>query len=551
MKKMKKMNNAIIDESSESTEFNTSTYIKKNAGSYIIYIFFNFIFLILSLVIPYYLSLCVDEILKQEGWNTVIAMLGKFFVLAVVECVVFLLISEWNIKLSNIVAFQIEFDTLRYIKFVKYKALRKFDNVYLTQRINNDAVMIGDYLVEKIPVFVKNIVLILFLVPIMFYMYVPMGIFLVIFIVVFYGVYFGTKNILYKRNHEMLEAQSKFFSMIDNQIFNMLVIKINAWYKEKDKEFVSAVNNFFEKSMKYLRIDFSLTAFNEFLSRIAYAGSILILGWAVAHGSVSVGILTTVFMYIEMILSKIKDLTEIGKYRESYRVAVNRMENIFQLEQEENGEELLTKIDTISVNQLAVRDDKNFIFKGKDVELKKGNIYLLYGENGTGKSTFIETLTGVLEAAEGNILYNGVDISKLNMYEIRRKLVAITEQEPMLQDGTIRENLLYGLNREKEEIEDETGLLEFVKRKPEGMNTYVSNRNTNLSGGEKQKIAVCRSMLKGADILILDEPTSAMDDISVKRIVEKLKSFKEDHIIIVISHDSRLKDIADDIIHFK
>lgn len=551
MKKMKKMNNAIIDESSESTEFNTSTYIKKNAGSYIIYIFFNFIFLILSLVIPYYLSLCVDEILKQEGWNTVIAMLGKFFVLAVVECVVFLLISEWNIKLSNIVAFQIEFDTLRYIKFVKYKALRKFDNVYLTQRINNDAVMIGDYLVEKIPVFVKNIVLILFLVPIMFYMYVPMGIFLVIFIVVFYGVYFGTKNILYKRNHEMLEAQSKFFSMIDNQIFNMLVIKINAWYKEKDKEFVSAVNNFFEKSMKYLRIDFSLTAFNEFLSRIAYAGSILILGWAVAHGSVSVGILTTVFMYIEMILSKIKDLTEIGKYRESYRVAVNRMENIFQLEQEENGEELLTKIDTISVNQLAVRDDKNFIFKGKDVELKKGNIYLLYGENGTGKSTFIETLTGVLEAAEGNILYNGVDISKLNMYEIRRKLVAITEQEPMLQDGTIRENLLYGLNREKEEIEDETGLLEFVKRKPEGMNTYVSNRNTNLSGGEKQKIAVCRSMLKGADILILDEPTSAMDDISVKRIVEKIKSFKEDHIIIVISHDSRLKDIADDIIHFK
>lgn len=548
---MKKMNNAIIDESSESTEFNTSTYIKKNAGSYIIYIFFNFIFLILSLVIPYYLSLCVDEILKQEGWNTVIAMLGKFFVLAVVECVVFLLISEWNIKLSNIVAFQIEFDTLRYIKFVKYKALRKFDNVYLTQRINNDAVMIGDYLVEKIPVFVKNIVLILFLVPIMFYMYVPMGIFLVIFIVVFYGVYFGTKNILYKRNHEMLEAQSKFFSMIDNQIFNMLVIKINAWYKEKDKEFVSAVNNFFEKSMKYLRIDFSLTAFNEFLSRIAYAGSILILGWAVAHGSVSVGILTTVFMYIEMILSKIKDLTEIGKYRESYRVAVNRMENIFQLEQEENGEELLTKIDTISVNQLAVRDDKNFIFKGKDVELKKGNIYLLYGENGTGKSTFIETLTGVLEAAEGNILYNGVDISKLNMYEIRRKLVAITEQEPMLQDGTIRENLLYGLNREKEEIEDETGLLEFVKRKPEGMNTYVSNRNTNLSGGEKQKIAVCRSMLKGADILILDEPTSAMDDISVKRIVEKIKSFKEDHIIIVISHDSRLKDIADDIIHFK
>ena len=379
-------------------------------------------------------------------------MLGKFFVLAVVECVVFLLISEWNIKLSNIVAFQIEFDTLRYIKFVKYKALRKFDNVYLTQRINNDAVMIGDYLVEKIPVFVKNIVLILFLVPIMFYMYVPMGIFLVIFIVVFYGVYFGTKNILYKRNHEMLEAQSKFFSMIDNQIFNMLVIKINAWYKEKDKEFVSAVNNFFEKSMKYLRIDFSLTAFNEFLSRIAYAGSILILGWAVAHGSVSVGILTTVFMYIEMILSKIKDLTEIGKYRESYRVAVNRMENIFQLEQEENGEELLTKIDTISVNQLAVRDDKNFIFKGKDVELKKGNIYLLYGENGTGKSTFIETLTGVLEAAEGNILYNGVDISKLNMYEIRRKLVAITEQEPMLQDGTIRENLLYGLNNNLSEF---------------------------------------------------------------------------------------------------
>ena len=349
----------------------------------------------------------------------------------------------------------------------------------------------------------------------------------------------------------MMEAQSKFFSMIDNQIFNMLVIKINAWYKEKDKEFVGAVSNFFEKSMEYFRVDFSLTAFNEFLSRIAYAGSILILGWAVAHGRVSVGILTTVFMYIEMILSKIKDLTEIGKNRESYRVAVNRMENLFQLEKEENGKEVLEEIDTVTVNQLAVRGDKNFIFRGKSAELKKGNIYLLYGENGTGKSTFIETLTGVLEAAEGKILYNGKDISELDMYEVRRNLVAITEQEPMLQDGTIRENLLYGLNSEKEKIEDEAGLLEFVKRKPGGMNTYISNRNTNLSGGEKQKIAVCRSMLKESDILILDEPTSAMDDISVKRLVEELKRFKENHIIIVISHDSRLQDIADEVIRFK
>ena len=183
--------------------------------------------------------------------------------------------------------------------------------------------------------------------------------------------------------------------------------------------------------------------------------------------------------------------------------------------------------------------------------MKKGNIYLLYGENGTGKSTFIETLTGVLEAAEGKILYNGKDISELDMYEVRRNLVAITEQEPMLQDGTIRENLLYGLNSEKEKIEDEAGLLEFVKRKPGGMNTYISNRNTNLSGGEKQKIAVCRSMLKESDILILDEPTSAMDDISVKRLVEELKRFKENHIIIVISHDSRLQDIADEVIRFK
>ncbi|NLK78044.1 MAG: hypothetical protein GX284_10135 [Clostridiales bacterium] len=73
------MNNTIIDESSESTEFYTRAYIKKNARSYVIYLFFNLMFLILSLVIPYYLSLCVDAILKEGGWNTVISMLGKFF----------------------------------------------------------------------------------------------------------------------------------------------------------------------------------------------------------------------------------------------------------------------------------------------------------------------------------------------------------------------------------------------------------------------------------------------------------------------------------------
>lgn len=358
---------------------------------------------------------------------------------------------------------------------------------------------------------------------------------------------------LYNRGKIMQEAQSNFFAMLSNQFFNMLTIKINAWYEETNSEFIKVVTSFFEKSVKFLRINLAVTSSNFLLSRIAYGCAILLLGSAVSRGSVTVGVLPTIVIYVQLILSKLQNITEFGKNRERYKVARDRISELSSLEREKNGVIELKRINSISTKDLGVKYSGNYVFLGINTTFIKGKIYLLWGENGSGKTTFINTLLGVLDAASGSILYNDQDIRKINMYTTRKKLFAVTSQESVLQNGTLYENLTYGLSNLSISVEDAECvklLLPFINKQEQGFNTMVGSKNTSLSGGEKQKIAICRSLLKNADVLIFDEPTSALDVESTEIFLSLLEKIKVDHIIIIISHDERLVSIADEIIRF-
>ena len=135
------------------------------------------------------------------------------------------------------------------------------------------------------------------------------------------------------------------------------------------------------------------------------------------------------------------------------------------------------------------------------------------------------------------------------MYMIRKKLVAVTEQEPVLLNGSVAENIFMNEVYDKEQLNfyDKICRLFNVEEIVAGdkEKNAESIQNTNFSGGEKQKISIIRTILKDAEVLIFDEPTSALDQISIENFIQIIRSVKNNKIIIIITHDHRLIEISD------
>lgn len=185
------------------------------------------------------------------------------------------------------------------------------------------------------------------------------------------------------------------------------------------------------------------------------------------------------------------------------------------------------------------------MFKDVNCYLTRGHIYILQGPNGAGKSTFIELLTGLhMGNYTGDIRYNGVSIERLDMYSLRKTAIGISEQEPnMIADSlwynvSLTDTIPCRLPEALEALSQAMGLSSFITTLAQGWQTPVNQEGVKLSGGEKQKLALLRTLLKDTDVMIFDEPTSALDKASTQAFRTYLTSIQQDKVILVITHDS-------------
>ncbi|MEQ2128490.1 ABC transporter ATP-binding protein [Caldanaerobacter subterraneus KAk] len=324
-------------------------------------------------------------------------------------------------------------------------------------------------------------------------------------------------------------------------MFNILVIKINSWYEEIDSEFLKASIPFVKSSIKFLRYDFWISNLSNLMTRLFFAIVIIVLGISLGKGTTTIGNLTTAIIYVQILIPGVASIIESGKSYQKYKVAKDRINELISMEKEHNGSKIIDDINVIECRNLTVSIGEKEIFNNVSCCFERGNIYLIMGENGTGKSTFVHTLLGIYQPKNGKILYDGIPIS-------------FTEQHPYLLEDTIYNNLVYGKkDLNKEEFMNKIRkihLLDFIESFDKKYDTEINEKSSNISGGERQRIAISRSLLKEADVFIFDEPTNALDSEGISTFMRTLTEIKRNKIIIVISHDPSLSNIADKIIKF-
>lgn len=183
--------------------------------------------------------------------------------------------------------------------------------------------------------------------------------------------------------------------------------------------------------------------------------------------------------------------------------------------------------------------------------LPKSGITALVGESGAGKSTVIKLALGLYapKSGKGKIVFDGTEV--LTLKNIRMK-TAYVPQEPLLFRGSIVENILLGnQNADREDAVEAArmaGADSFISEMEKGYDTLLTDDGKNLSGGQKQKIALARALIKNAPILLLDEITSALDKASEEKILETLRLISRSKAILMVTHDADVTGVADRVI---
>jgi ATP-binding cassette, subfamily B, bacterial len=186
------------------------------------------------------------------------------------------------------------------------------------------------------------------------------------------------------------------------------------------------------------------------------------------------------------------------------------------------------------------------VLRNITASIEPGQMVAFLGPSGTGKSTLLNLLPRFYDPTEGSVLLDGVDLRTLKLSDVRKHMALVSQGSPLF-PATIAENIAYGrpdaLLHEIREAAVESGAAEFIETLPEQYDTPIAEGGQNLSGGQRQRLAIARALVTKAPILILDEPTNALDLKHEQWVIETLQRLRRSRTIILVTH--RLETAVD------
>ena len=542
------------------SNFKLSKYLKRYSGIVVLYIFVFILLTALSVLTPILSAEAIEDITLSSYDSAIkifLVLIGVALLHYSLSSVLNFLYNKYGMRMIG----DMSLDCVAQSFKINSGSYSNHSSGQFMERIVNDPNRIVNNMVSIVD-YISSMISILAVIVYIFVLNYIIGLCILFIVLV-------SMIIDYIRIKKFSKNQKKAFDAHDN-----LVAIVNETIKsEKDiktsgleEKLHKVVNN---KTNKNIEENYKLRNNNQVIRSIKFAFqealiiATLILGIVLMEkGLVTIAIFMVIYSYrgsiksfstyfgnlseifasIKNSLGRIRELFENNEYgiEEFGNVHLDKVQGeivfkdvIFKYKDYEFKKDKKTKVTTKTLkNEMQVLDKINF-------KIQPNTTVAFVGKSGSGKSTILSLISKMLEADDGQVLIDGVDIKDLDK-DTLRKSISLVNQFPYIFDMSIKENLLLAKeNATDEEIEKaikDSYLKEFIDTLPNGIDTVVGESGIKLSGGQRQRLAIARALLRQTSIIIFDESTSSLDNFAQEHIKKCIDNLKGKSTIVIVAH---------------
>lgn len=325
---------------------------------------------------------------------------------------------------------------------------------------------------------------------------------------------------------------------------------------EKDR-FKAKNHEYYKLRMKSIKRLVVIPPITEMFGALCGVAVILWMGKVVMSGGLSFGVFILFFGSIMSIISPIKKLGNVHALIQQALAANERIYDVLDapitVQEKPNAVAIGELKNSIAIKNVDFHysEDSGIVLTDINLEVRKGEIVAIVGPTGTGKTTLVNLIPRFYDPLRGVVVMDDVDVKNVTFQSLRKQIGIVT-QESILFNDTVRANIAYGYpeasDKQIQAAAEMAFAHQFVVKMPSGYNTLIGDRGFRLSGGEKQRLAIARAILKNPPILILDEATSQLDSESERYVQEALDRLMNGRTVIAIAHRLSTIQKADKIV---
>ena len=349
---------------------------------------------------------------------------------------------------------------------------------------------------------------------------------------------------LYKIKEKILNSEELLNHYLVRGFMEMLIFRMSKQFPNEIKKTNNAKESIVSAKVKMNMIH---EAFFTIFALLVAMLDIGILFYAWKTQNLTVGSVVALIALIENAYTPIAIFNVLYVQYKLDKASYKRFEEFLGLKDDDqlrNGNAINADVGEIAIKNLSFQYGERKIIDDLSLSIKKGEKIAFVGESGSGKSTLIKILLGLLKYNQGEVRLGDMELKEICLNNLYDRVSYLSQDAPVF-DGTIKENLVFEKQVSVEQmlgVLSEVQLSHLVENLAEGLNTEIGEKGTCLSGGEKQRLALARLWFEDSELVILDEATSAMDNLTEENVMKSVMQKMKDKTVIAIAH--RLNSIA-------
>jgi ATP-binding cassette subfamily B multidrug efflux pump len=459
----------------------------------------------------------------------------------------------WVQKIGQQMTTDIRNDLFYHVTSLAVKFFDRTPVGRLITRLTSDVDALGDVFSTGAIGIVNDLFSILVIAILMFMMEWKLALILVLMMVPVTAVIVYFQQQYRKENYKSRDELSNLNSQFQENMVGIGVVQL--FRRERfNSELFRATNLRYIKAVdKTIFYDSAVSATLEWIALIAIGVVLWFGGRQVIENDLSFGTLSAFILYAQRLFDPLRQFAEKFTAIQAGLTAIERINNILNEPIEiQDLDQITAHLSTLDSDDhnwvqmgeirfenvwFAYKDD-DYVIKNLNLTIRPGEKVALVGPTGAGKSTIIRLLCRLYEPTQGRILVDGIDIRELRQTELRRHIGVIL-QDGFLFAGDVKSNITLGESYSLAEIQqaaEKTNINRFIEQLPQGYNTELRERGTNLSSGQKQLLAFARAAIRNPQILVLDEATANLDVGTEVLIQEALERLLKERTAIIIAH---------------